>query len=242
MGNGNRRRSVWGSIFGWTVFILALGLIGFVAFRTWFFVVKIKTGALLDLPQFSQKATFVPGSREISAKIVDRSLVESADSPTLGSDNPKLTIVEFADFQCPYSRDAAMTIRTVMAKYGDRVRLIFRNFPITEIHPDAYQAAIAGECALEQDKFWQYHDRLFAQSSSLGYDALIKSAESVGMDRKQFELCLAGNRYKDKVDADISASQVMGLRGTPTFVFDGQIVEGDIPIDTFESIIQRMAQ
>jgi len=236
-----RGRGLIRAILGWGVFLLLLALIGYVGFRTWYYVGRIKSGSILDLPQFSQNVTYAPGTRaNISAKVVERSVIENPGSPAFGTANPKLTIVEFADFQCPYSRSSALIARSLMAKYGADIRFIFRNFPITEIHPDAFQAAVAAECAQEQGKFWQYHDRLFSQAASLSYMSLIDGAEAVGMNRKQFEQCLADNRYKGKVDEDIAAAKLIGLRGTPTFIFDGQIVEGEIPRDTFEQIILRM--
>jgi len=233
------RRIPWGKIFGWAALSLFLVLVGWLGYRVWYYVDLIRSGAIVDMPQYSSKITSTGGPLKLSSNLVDRVAVESPTSPALGSLQPQLTIVEFADFRCPYSREVSTVTRTLMAKYGDRARLIFRNFPVTELHPDAYQAALASECAEEQGKFWLYHDRLFA-APTLNFQKLVQMAEETGMDRQQFDTCLSSSKYKARVDADVALAKSLGLRGTPTFIFDGQVVEGSIPRDVFERIITRL--
>lgn len=233
----------WGKILGWTAFVALLLGISWFGYRVWFYVDKIQSGAIIDLPQYAAKTSTVAsgGPLKLSNSIVDRATVEAAARPSLGTKSPRVTIVEFADFQCPFSKEAAGVIRPLMATYGDRVRLIYRHYPISEIHPDAEQAALAAECAADQDKFWLYHDKLYA-ASSLSYQSLVTMAEEIGLDRKTFEECLGSGKHKAEVAEDVALAKSIGLRGTPTFIFDGQIVEGSIPRDILKRILDRMLQ
>jgi len=240
--SGGRKRSVGCAIGGWAVFAILFFLILFFGYRVSTYYGKIRRGELIDLPQFGTRFTAAVGPATISPSIVDRTEVEAADEPAEGppAQEAKLTIVEFADFQCPFSKDEATVYRTLMRKYGDRVRFVYRDYPLETIHPDAVQAAIAAECAREQGKFWAYHDKLYGNSPALAFPDLTAYAEEAGLDTVQFEKCLVDERYKDKVATDTALAARLGLRGTPTFFFNGQRIEGAIPADVFESLIEKL--
>src|SRR5215472_17554965 len=116
-----------------------------------------------------------------------------------GNPNAAVMIVEFSDYQCPYCRQVEATLKGVLTKYGDRVTLAYRDFPLTAIHSQAEIAAEASRCALDQGKFWEYHDQLFA-ASNLEKDSLIEYARNLKLDDKQFGSCLTSNRYKAEID------------------------------------------
>lgn len=236
------KRSVGCAIGGWAVFAVMFCLILFFGYRVSLYYGKIRRGELIDLPQFGNRFTTAVGPATISPTVVDRSEVEAADEPSEGpsAQDAKLTIVEFADFECPFSKDEATVYRTLMKKYEDRVRFVYRDYPLESIHPDATQAAVAAECAREQGKFWAYHDKLFVNSPALAFPDLTSYAEQAGLDTVQFEKCLVDERYKDKVATDTALAGRLGLRGTPTFFFNGQRVEGAIPADVFESLIEKL--
>jgi protein-disulfide isomerase len=230
----------WGcTIFGWLLFLAVTAFLVLVAIKTVDYYGRLRRGEIVELPQFRTQLT-VSKKSVISRSQVERSAVEIADQPTLGSENAPLTIVEFADFECPYSKDAAAVLRSVAAKYGDKVRVIYRDYPIDSIHPRAKEAAIAGECAQEQGKFWAYHDRLYQNSPALDHADLIRYARESGLDEAKFSNCLVNERYKDKVEKDAADALALGVSGTPVFFFNGQKVEGAIPAETFDAIIQRM--
>jgi hypothetical protein len=190
---GTGRGKGWAAA-GWTAFFLLLALIGFFGYRVWNYYTLIRSGQIIDLPQFAENFTRGDQADSSSRNVVERSVVEDRDSPALGTEQPVLTIVEFADYECPYSRDVSTAVRRIAARYGDRVRIIYRDFPIGVIHPNAYGAAMAAECAGEQGKFWPYHDKLYANAPSLGYADLIRYGDELGLDRRQFEKCLADGR------------------------------------------------
>ncbi len=171
---------------------------------------------------------------------VDAKALATLDDPSLGahSDDALLTIVEFADFGCPYSREASYVVRA-LAEYSTVVRYVYRDFPIADIHPTAAVAAEAGECAQEQGRFFDYHDKLYQNQFDLSQDALKRYAQELGLDTDLFNTCLESHRYRDEVEQDRLAGVEAGVRGTPTFFFNGVRVEGAIPQDVFSSLIRR---
>ena len=242
-GAGQKKGGLGCAIFGWAVFFIFFGAVILLGYRVWFYSDKIRHGEILDLPQFTAKLTESKDAPSSASAYVDPASVESGDEPMLGNaGDPKLTIVEFGDFECPYSKDAATIVRTLMASRGDRVRFIYRDFPVESLHANALQAAIAAECAREQGKFWQYHDKLYANQNSLGLASLYRYGEETGLDGAKFQECLAAERHKDAVEADLTAAAAAGVRGTPTFFFNGLRVEGLIPDDVFGKIVDRLLQ
>lgn len=239
---GGKKRSLGCAIVGWALFVILFVLIVYLGYRVSVYYGKIRRGELIDLPQFTTRLTSVSGAGAGGPSVVGNADVDSPDAPSQGPSekDAKLTIVQFADFQCPFSKDEATTFRTLMAKYGDRVRFVYRDYPLDDIHPDATQAALAAECAAEQGKFWNFHDKLFLNAPALSFADLTRYAEETGLDSKQFEKCLVDERYKGKVDADRAAAVRLGIRGTPTFFFNGQRVEGAIPADIFEELIKKL--
>lgn len=233
------------SIGGWVVFLVVAALVGFVGYRTWFYYTKLRSGQIVDLPQFRDRLTLVGNTGGVvPLTTAARAEVESEAAAAQGPEQQeaKLVVVEFADFQCPYSKDEALVVRSLMQKYGDKVRFEFRDYPIEQLHPNAVQAAVAARCAQEQGKFWEYHDKLFVNSPTLSTPMLLQFATEVGMDSEQFSRCLTSQRYRPSVEADMSKAQNLGIEGTPTFYLNGNRVDGAIPQDVFESLIQKITQ
>src|SRR6266404_8997933 len=164
--------------------------------------------------------------------------VEVAHDPARLRGNPKapVMIVEFSDYQCPYCHSAEPTVKEVLAKYGDKVSLSYRDFPLTSIHSQAQIAAVASRCALEQGKFWEYHDQLFT-ASKLEKDDLIGYARNLKLDDKQFESCLTSEKYKADIDKDEQAGRKAGVNGTPGFFINGLSLSGAQGQDAFARLI-----
>jgi len=164
--------------------------------------------------------------------------VQVAHDPKRLLGNPKapVMIVEFSDYQCPYCHQVEPTVKAVLAKYGDKISLSYRDFPLTAIHPYAMGAAEASRCAEEQGKFWEYHDQLFT-ASKLEKDDLIGYARNLKLDDKQFESCLTTEKYKADIDKDEQEGRKAGVNGTPGFFINGVFVNGAKPESEFTSII-----
>jgi len=164
--------------------------------------------------------------------------VEVAYDPARMRGNAKapVMIVEFSDYQCPYCHQVESTVTQLLAKYGDKVSLSYRDFPLTQIHSQAQIAAVASRCALEQGKFWEYHDQLFT-ASKLDKDALIEYARNLKLDDKQFGSCLASEKYKADIDKDLQEGKQAGISGTPGFFINGVMLSGAQPQDAFTRVI-----
>ncbi len=166
--------------------------------------------------------------------------VSADDDPALGPATAPVTIIEFSDYQCPYCRRWAEQVEGQLLKaYGDKIRIVYRDFPLTQIHPEALPAAEAADCAGEQGKYWEYHDALFKQSQGLGQQAYLAYAKELGLNIDQFQQCLKEHRYRDEVEADARYAAQLGVRSTPTFFINGIPVVGAQPFSVFKQIIDK---
>lgn len=137
-----------------------------------------------------------------------------------GAKDAKVTVVEFSDFQCPYCSRAATAANAIKEKYGDKVRVIFRHFPLS-FHKDAHLASQASMAANEQGKFWEFHDLLFANQKAMGRADLEKYAGQLKLDMGKFKKALDEGTYKAAVDADMELGKSVGVQGTPTMFING---------------------
>jgi len=160
----------------------------------------------------------------------------AADGPARGPKDAPVTIVEFSDFECPYCGAAHDTVEQVMNTYAGKVRLVYRQFPLS-FHPHAAKAAEASLCAADQGKFWEFHDVLFKNQKKLEPADLKAHASEVGMDAQKFSQCLDSGEKKKAVDADQQAGLAAGVGGTPAFFINGVFLNGAQPIDEFKKVI-----
>ncbi len=159
--------------------------------------------------------------------------------PSLGPANAPITLVEFGDFQCPYCRQwEQQTYQPLLAAYPGKIRFVFRDFPLTSIHPNAMPAAEAAQCANEQGKFWPYHDKLFG-SETLSDDVYKQYAQDLGLDVTRFNDCVSSHKYAQTIQTDSDFAVNLGINSTPTFFINGLAVVGAQPIDAFTSVIDK---
>ena len=160
----------------------------------------------------------------------------AATGPAKGPDNAPITIVEFSDFECPFCSRVNPTLEQVRAKYGDKVRIVFRQFPLA-MHKNAQKAAEASLCAHEQGKFWEMHDAMFQNQQALGVDQLKAKATELGLKGDQFGQCLDSGKYAAQVKADLDAGAQAGVSGTPAMFINGRFINGAVPIDQITEVI-----
>jgi protein-disulfide isomerase len=161
------------------------------------------------------------------------------DDPALGPEDAPVTIIEFSDFQCPYcARFQSETLPQILQNYGDRVRFVYRDFPLTGLHANALKAAEASECAHDQGKYWEYHDLLFQNQSALDVDSLKGYAASLGLDTTTFNSCLDSDQKMDEVRKDEQDGLAAGVQGTPAFFINGQAISGAQPYAVFQEAIE----
>lgn len=165
--------------------------------------------------------------------------VDVAGEPSAGPEDAPVTIVEFSDFECPYCSRLVPTLERVKEEYGDRVRLVFKQFPLRNIHPNAQKSAEASLCAHDQGEFWSMHDAMFADQQNLGVDALKAKAEEIGLDTAAFAECLDSDRYADAVEEDLEEGQRVGVSGTPAMFVNGRMVSGAVPYEEVARVIDE---
>lgn len=157
----------------------------------------------------------------------DAPTYQNVDSsrPFKGSAEAAVIVEEFSDFQCPACKSAQDTVKRVTSEFGDKIRFEFKHFPLTSIHPSAFRAALASECANDQGKFWEYHDLLFMNQPKFSPSELVSYAEGLGLDRESFSACLDSRAKNDVVRADMAEASSRQVNATPTFYVNGQIVQ-----------------
>jgi protein-disulfide isomerase len=161
------------------------------------------------------------------------------DDPARGPEDAPVLIIEFSDFECPFcGRFYTETLPLIMENYGDQIRFVYRDFPLTQIHASAQKAAEAAQCAFDQDSFWEYHDLLFENQGALDDASLKGYADQLGLDGEEFADCLDSGRYAQEVQGDYRDGLAAGVEGTPTFFINGQRVRGAQPWQVFQATIE----
>jgi protein-disulfide isomerase len=179
--------------------------------------------------------------------------VSTAGAPSLGEKNAKVTIVEFSDYQCPFcGRYATQTMPQLLEEYvrTGKVRYIFRNFPLEQLHPLAEKAAEASACAGDQGKYWEAHDRFFKNQQALDAKSIQGYAVALGLDTTAFQQCLDSGKYASLIKADLMEGQKYNVRGTPSFFFGTEIkdsklkavkfLSGAVPFQNFKDVIDNL--
>lgn len=172
----------------------------------------------------------------------DLKTLASTDRPSMGPNSSKLTVVAFLDYGCPYSRRADGAFREAMVKYQNQVHFVVRDFPIEELHPNAFQAAHASRCAFVQGKGWAFHDALFAQTGDINPADFERFATQAGADLSAFRDCMSRQIFASQIQQDLSDGIRAGVQGTPTYFFNGVRIQGapanKMP-EYFDYLIQR---
>jgi len=167
---------------------------------------------------------------------LDERLVR-ADSHMTGNPNAAVTIVEWGDLECPSCGLEQPTVRELRQKYGDRIRFVFRQFPLMSLHPQAEKAAEASECAAEQGKFWEALDKIYAEQNDLSEPALMRDAADLGLDQGRFKECLESGATATRVRRDIEDAHALHVDRTPTFFVNDRVMTGPVPLEQFTQVI-----
>lgn len=162
-------------------------------------------------------------------------------SPVKGAAKAAVTIVEFSDFECPFCAQVQDTLKQIMERYGGEVRLVFKHLP-SEDHRHSLAAARAAYCAGQQDRFWQFHDALFASSHKLSPEVFSEIGVRLGLGREQFTACLSDEASRTAVVRDIELARRYRIDSTPSFLINGKLVKGALTFAEFQNIIERELQ
>jgi protein-disulfide isomerase len=161
------------------------------------------------------------------------------DDPSRGPDDARVTVVEFSDFQCPFCSRALPVLKEIEQANGKEVRVVWKHLPLP-FHPNAMPAALAAEAARAQGKFWEMHDKLFANQQALSEASYAQFAKELGLDLARFEAARKAPETRKRVDEDLAAATTAGVNGTPTFVVNGEVVVGSVALrDALDRQLKR---
>ncbi len=171
---------------------------------------------------------------------IQRYDVAEDGNPSIGPADALITIIEFSDYQCPFcTKWHDEVFLRLREEYPDTVRFVYRDFPLTSIHPAATAAAEAANCANEQGRYWEYHSALFSEKYELSREAFINYAQELDLDLDAFTQCIDERRYAEEVQKDYEYASQLGIRSTPTFFLNGIPIVGAQPYDLFRQVIEK---
>jgi protein-disulfide isomerase len=156
-----------------------------------------------------------------------------------GNHNAPIELVEYGDYQCPHCGRAYPVIKRIQKRLGEKLKFVFRNFPLSEIHPDAFNAALAAEAAALQKKFWEMHDIIFENQQSLETESLLLYAKEIGLNMAQFTKDIQKDELVTKVENDLESGIRSGVNGTPSFFVNGKKYDGDWEEEEFISYLRE---
>jgi protein-disulfide isomerase len=177
-----------------------------------------------------------PGGRGVDPN--KRYTVDTKGSPAMGPDTAPVTIVEFSDFQCPFCGRVGPTLKKIKKEYGDQVRIVFKHQPL-DFHAKAPAAHAAAEAAHRQGKFWEMHDKIFADQKAMSPEKYVEYATELELDVDQFKADVASEDVKKRVDADKKEAAKLGSTGTPGFFINGLNLKGAKPFEAFKEVIDK---
>jgi protein-disulfide isomerase len=240
--NNLSNKKPWHRTIGGRIFLLLIGIIillatalaSLVGYYSW----QIKFGDSEKLAQkFNSQAAANQSAQNLAAATQQKinSLIRPFN-PSIGAENPSLTILVFIDYTCPYCQGTFPVFKSVVENYEPTVRWVIKHFPLNLTSSDALGSSLAGLCAEEQNKYWEYHNLLFA-NKIFDEAALIDYAAQAGLNKTKFADCLKSKKYLGELEQDLKDAVDLGIHGTPTYLVGNQIIEGALTEDKWNEII-----
>lgn len=162
------------------------------------------------------------------------------DDPYMGPKDAPVTIIMFSDYQCVYCQKwYAEVFKPLIQNYPGKIRFVYRDFPLSTIHPSATAAAEAANCAEDQNKYWEFFNAVFTGTENLSYQSIQTYASAIQLDMDSFNQCLSSHKYRSEVEADFSYAAALGVQSTPTFFVNGLAVVGAQPYQVFSSLVEQ---
>lgn len=233
-------------LIAWTLVILTVASLGYTAYGAYNYVQYGNCYGPDDSEAFCPFAALAGEQASSTESKYDgpQKFPTPDDDPSIGPEDAPVTIIEFGCYMCPYTKKAEPTVRQVLANYAGRIRFVYRDFPLPQ-HAETRLHATAANCAREQDKFWEMHDKLFEiqdQCRTLNgthRDLIIESATEIGIDPANFTTCLESGKYDAEIENDYQAGIQAYLHGTPTFFINNRTITGPKPYAAFTKIIEQ---
>ncbi len=185
-----------------------------------------------------QQERFKAEADKLNKQFQNPTKIDIGSSYIKGPKNAPITIVEFSEFQCPFCKRGTLTMHSIMKEYDGKVNWVFKHLPLP-FHPHAKSASIAALAAGEQGKFWEMHDKLFENQSTLGENLYLKLAKDLKLDMAKFKADLKTLKLSKKVEEDLALAKELGINGTPGYFINGVQIKGAQPLPVFKSIIDK---
>lgn len=221
----------WGKIVIFILLLLAFLVLAFLYQIATNFI-NLKAGKLYvaETGKWITQEQFQTNQKELSYLLTE-------DDPWLGSEEPIIYVVSYESFGCPFCKENQKDIEQLIAKYGSVVRFIRKDFPTEGLHPNVFDAHLAAACANEQGKYWEYGKLLFSDIEDFKKDTLKAYAQELGLNKTQFEECLSSEKYAQEIRQDYANGIQLGVQGTPSYIINGSLVPGAIPIEFWDKIV-----
>ena len=197
----------------------------------------VKSGKTREQILEAIKASPLSKGPERPPILSDPVTVPIAGAPSKGPEHARVTLVEFSDFECPYCSHAVAQVDALMKQFPNDIRLVYKQFPLS-MHPHARKAAAAALAANEQGKFWQMHDKLFANFRQLNDERITALAKEIGLDMTRFAADLASGKYEKVINTDFKDGEEAGVLGTPAFFINGKLYNGPMEADQVKPLIE----
>lgn len=204
-------------------------------------VVGVLAGILLGYVFWGRDQGTAPAAAaESEAPVTQRYDIPTEGFPSIGPEDAEITIVEFSDFECTFCRKwHDQVYKQLMTAYPNKVRLVYRNLPLTQIHPQAMNAAEASLCAGDQNAYWKYHEKLFENAGNLSDELYASIAADLRLNTTTFEKCMTDHKYLSAIEEDMQFAIDLGVQSTPTFFINGLAVVGAQPLSVFQQVIDE---
>ena len=190
--------------------------------------------------QQEKQATEEQAQTDAAQKLLSDRETAIGKSPQSGAEQGEVLLIEFSDFECPFCASAHTVVNEFMKKHGDRVTLVYKHFPLVQIHDQAVPAALASWAAMQQGKFWEYHDALFTNQERLGEELYLEIATNLKLDIEKFQTDIASEAAAKAIQADLQLSGELGLSGTPTFFMNGKKLAGALSLESMEAELENI--
>ncbi|MFH1620819.1 MAG: DsbA family protein [Patescibacteria group bacterium] len=199
-----------------------------------------------DLTKIVKEENFRAALSKLFASAIvteeDLQRLEEGSNPTLGNPEAKVKVVEYIDLDCTYCKNSEPAARLLAENHPDDVYLIFKDFPVTELHPRAERAAVAARCVFMQNdtaRYWRFHDLLFQTQGNRTDEDLSRFAQQTGADMQKYERCYSSDQELEAVRKSVQDGMALGVRGTPTLFFNGVKIQGDMDLKSLETVVEE---
>jgi protein-disulfide isomerase len=221
--------------------LVCVGVLGF-AYKIYAYYSDFRSGERIPLASYQATEETADRLAELASKGEGSGELATQDDPSFGGEEAPITIVAFMDFGCPYSQEESYVLEGIVRNTNENVQVIFRDFPLVDLHPGADKAAVAAACAAEQGKYLEMYHALNKTSEAFTDEGLLGLALASGVEKRTYLECMSSGYYESEVAEDIADGIAAGVTSTPTLFVNGVKIEGAVPYGVLYAAVQTLVQ